>query len=178
MNQYSILLMLHLIKSADMEYSNDVTLSHPLSKHARNLNELSRNDGGKGLFDNDAIAISLDDAEHSRGVSPNMTMDIAIGTIRKGTADNPRNEKMTMCEFRFNFKSMKNISKTDLEEKIRHSRTLLQQDEYPINETCYFLFSDNLINQARNAFNRLYHTRTKHRVVKTEAEMSELLSRG
>lgn len=163
-----------------MEYNNDVTLNHPLAKHAKNLNDLSSKDGGKGLFDDGAMAISLDDAEHSRGANrTDKTMDVAIGTIRKGTAEWPRNKKMTMCEFRYNYQSMKNISKTDLENKIKHSRSLLQQYDYDgaIDETSYFLFADNLIKQARSRFNRIYNTRTENRAVKTEGEMSELLKK-
>lgn len=161
-----------------MEYNNQVTLNHPLAKHTDSLNKLSRKDGGEGLFNEDVLAISLDNAEHARDAyNTEKTMDIAIGTIRRGTSSKPRNAQMIMCEFRFNFKSVRNIKRTDLENKIKHSHQLLQNGYLgTINETSYFLFPDNLINQAKSLFNRLYNTRTQNRVVLTESQMSDLIT--
>ncbi len=106
-----------------MVYSFEVTDDHPLAKQfALNLNIMVKKDGGKGVFPTEAIAISLDEAERSkRRIISHKTMDAAIGVIARKTWPDLRNKRMVLCEFRFNYANWKNISKTELEEKVTNS---------------------------------------------------------
>lgn len=161
-----------------MVYSKEVTSDHPLSKQfALSLNEMVTTDGGEGLFPDEAIAISLDNAEHSRrGSSPVKTMDSAIGIAARQTFPELRNKRMVMCEFRFNYKNWKNIRSTELEEKIDQSRSLLQENYTgKIDPKCFFLFDERIVEQVRNLFFRIYPSKKNDRIVKTEKEFKQLI---
>lgn len=125
-----------------MEYSLIATQEHPYaSGFGHNLNELVRKDEGTGIFPNETIAISLDEVEKSlRKNQPSKTMDTALGIIKRGTAKRPKNKRMLLCEFRFNYKNPGNISKTEIEGKVIYSKTLLMCGfNGDIEPKCYFL---------------------------------------
>jgi len=156
-----------------MVYNIIVTTDHPFAnKFALNLNELVKNDGGKGIFPEESVAISLDKVERSyKRAAPLKTMDVAIGVIARRTEPDLRNKRMLLCEFRFNYKNRENISKTELEKKITNSQSMLRDNyEGQIDQKCYFLFNSNIIQQMRYIFSRIYNTRTVYRIVSSEED--------
>lgn len=161
-----------------MVYSKEVTSNHPLSmRFALSLNEMVIADGGKGLFPDEAIVISLDDVEHDRrSSSPVKTMDAAIGIAARQTLPALRNKRMIMCEFRFNYKNWKNLRSAELEAKIDHSKSLLQENYTGnIDPKCFFLFDEGIVEQVRNLFSRIYPSKRNVRIVKTEKEFKKLI---
>lgn len=160
-----------------MVYSSEVTKEHPLAKDfALNLNELIKSEGGKGIFPNYAVSISLDNVEKGkRKASPNSTMDIAIGVCSRESLPEIKNKKIVMCEFRFNYRNWKNISKSELENKVNYSRTLLQESFIgQIDNRCFFLFDKSIFEQVKNHLARLYNNRIKERIVLTEEQFKEM----
>ena len=81
-----------------------------------------------------------------------------------------------MCEFRFNYKNWRNISKSELEDKVKNSKILLQRDYMgQIESKCFFIFDEKIYQQVKNYFGRIYMSKTKKRIVTTEKELLELL---
>lgn len=160
-----------------MVYNLDVTKKHPLAEQfASNLNDMVKTDGGKGVFPDDVIAISLDNAERAeRRTAPRKTMDSALGLVARRPPGRKVNEKMLMCEFRFNYKNWRNISKSELEDKVKNSKMLLQRNYTgQIESKCFFIFDEKIYEQAKNYFARIYMSKTKKRVVTTEREFQIL----
>lgn len=152
-------------------------MAHPYAEtHAESLNVLVRKDGGLGGFPESTKAISLDKVEKSyRKACPHETMDVAVGVIRAGTKD-MKNKRMLLCEFRFNVQNWRNISKTVLENKVSYSKELLKAGfEGQIEQKCYFLFGEKIIEQVKNHFGRIYASQVKYRVVSTEQGFKDLL---
>lgn len=161
-----------------MEYNLDVTLEHPYSADfAHSFNDLVREDGGSGIFPYETVAISLDEVEKSfRKAHHAKTMDAALGVIKRGTVENPRNKRMLLCELRFNYKNPANISKGDIDGKVNYSKNLLTSfDMIGVEPKCYFLFNCQVVEQAKSFFSRIYVTRTQTRIVCTEEEFKNLL---
>lgn len=161
-----------------MVYDLDVTNNHPLAnKFALNFNDMIKDDGGKGVFPEKAVAISLDKAESAESRAKTLkTMDSAIGVIAKRSFGKKCNERMLMCEFRCNYKNWRNISITELEEKIENSKKLLQWEYIgQIDSRCFFIFNENIYEQVRHLFARKYISKTKNRVVITEDEFRDLI---
>lgn len=160
-----------------MEYNLDVTTEHPLATFAQSLNSLIKSDGGKGIFNDDVVAISLDDVEKSfkKGIH-NETMDVAVGVIRKGSSKNPKGKRMLLCEFRLNYKKPENISKTEIDNKIRNSKSMLQSGYIGnIHDKYFFLFSYKVVNQAKSYIARRMAGRIKDIEVITEQDFKEML---
>lgn len=161
-----------------MVYNLEVTNNHPLAnKFASSLNDMIIADGGKGVFPEYAIAISLDKAECAdRRAVQLKTMDSALGVIARKFSGKKCYERMLMCEFRCNYKNWRNISITELEDKIENSRKLLQREYLgQIDTRCFFIFNKSVFEQVRNLFARKYISNTKHRVIITEEEFRNLI---
>lgn len=160
-----------------MEYNLAITLEHPYaSTYAHLLNELIQKDGGSGLFPDEIKAISLDGIERSfKKDRPDPTMDVALGVADKRN-NAIVNKRMLLCEFRFNYKNPRNISKSDIEGKVNYSSALLKNNyEGQIDPKCYFLFSESVCQQAKYRFSRIYSGRTANRIVETERSFKDLL---
>lgn len=162
-----------------MVYNEQATLSHPLSrKFSENLNKLSIKDGGKGLFKKDAIAISLDKVEKSKKIDQQQeTMDIAIGIIKKGTEDKPKNKRLLMCEFKFRVTNPGKISTRKIENKINNSRSMLQKGylEGSIHPVNYILFQDHMAGQGRRAISSRLKNKKNNIQVCSESDLKNLL---
>jgi len=163
-----------------MEYSNKITFEHPLSNtYSKDINILVKTDGGQGRFIPNTMVISLDDAEKGVGKSNrSKTMDIALGVINRGTSKNPKNKRILLCEFRFNYKNPKNISATEIKDKIDYSKKLVRKDyDGVIDSNMYFLFNVNIDAQARSIINRKMSGRVKNIIITTERGFKELINR-
>lgn len=160
-----------------MEYNKNFTISISLPRQClKQINVLSRKDGGKGFFLDDVEVWSMDDVE--RSFSPNQphnTIDIAMGVSDEGVRE--INKRMLLCELRFNYKTPGNIKKSDLEKKISCTKDLLGSER--IEPKVYFLFSSDKIQQARSIFERnLYSFGSLKglRIVMSEKDFAQLLS--
>lgn len=161
-----------------MVYSLLVTMDHPLAdEFALNFNEMIRADGGRGIFPRDVMAISLDDVERfKRRDNPRSSMDSALGVVARETFPKLRHKRILMCEFRLNYKNWRNISKTELEKKVQNSKSLLHENyEGNIEPTCFFIFDKSIYQQVKNHFARIFHSRTKNRIVTTEEDFFSLI---
>lgn len=150
-----------------MKYCKETTLLHPLAARFPNcLQELLhciRQEGGKGnLFCHQEICINLDEVERKTACADRKaTMDVTIGLSREG-----KNREMLLVEFRFRYKSPRNISEKNIRDKISHSKELLGGT---VSKDYIFIFSAHK-NEARSYFNRLFKGRNVSCIIMDEEE--------
>lgn len=150
-----------------MKYSKNVTVTHPLSCLHKDcllsLSDCIKTEGGKGvLFCKNEICLNLDHIEKKQHKNnPQATMDLTIGVEIPS-------RKMLLVELRFNYKNPQNIGKQEIINKIVHSKDLLS--ECPIHSEYIFIFKENVKNQARNHFNRLFTAKNTSCIIMTEEE--------
>ncbi|MBE2288916.1 MAG: hypothetical protein IAE95_05135 [Chitinophagaceae bacterium] len=108
------------------------------------------------LFREDETAINLDAVEriaaNNEARDLNKSIDIAFGLSEIGT--NVR--FIVMTEFKLNYQNgVRNFKLKDINEKITHSSNLLGNTVsiYPV---CFFVFSENHVNEAINKLSRFY----------------------
>lgn len=122
-------------------------------------------EGGKDvLFCNEETCLNLDElekAQHKKRLQS--TMDLTIGLSL-----NQKTSQLLLVELRFNYKSPQNIKRQDIVDKIVHSKELL------IGNVIYakyiFIFRDNVCNQARNHFSRLFSGKKTNCCIMSESE--------
>ncbi|MCD8178243.1 MAG: hypothetical protein LUE98_12810 [Tannerellaceae bacterium] len=157
-----------------MKYCKRTTLTHPLSvqypKEVELINQIFLTEGFKSYSFEEEVALNLDKIEikKSKGLSRKATVDLAIGISRV-----QRNAQILLVELKFEVKRPGNISKKEIEEKIKHSIELLTH-VVPVSEKKVLLFNDNIIQQARSAITRLYHNSPKMAIeVKTVEDFKQ-----
>lgn len=151
-----------------MKYCKETTLLHPLAtRFPHCLQELFsciKQEGGKGiLFCHKEICINLDEVEKNMAYSDRKaTMDITVGLSREG-----KNREMLLVEFRFRYKSPRNISEGNIRDKISHSKELLGG---AVSKDYIFIFSSHK-NEARSYFNRLFKGKNVSCLIMDEEEL-------
>lgn len=156
-----------------MKYSKTLTEAHPLCCQYKEclqpLSHCMKTEGGKGLlFCNEETCLNLDKLEKvlSKKILQ-ATMDLTIGL-----SSNQKSIQMLLVELRFNYRNPKNIGKQEIIDKITHSKELL------VGNTIYpeyiFIFNDNVYNQARNHFFRLFNAKKTNCRIMTENEFYDL----
>lgn len=136
-----------------MKYCKATTLQHPVAKKypvcLQELLSCIKQEGGKGtVFCHKEICINLDEVEKQKGRGDReATMDVTVGLSHEG-----KNREMLLVEFRFRYKSPRNISEANIRNKINHSRDLLGGTA---SKDYIFIFTSNK-NEARSHFNRLF----------------------
>lgn len=143
-----------------MKYCLNTTSTHPLAntynQHLQSLTKIFQSEGYRGvnLFLHEK-AINLDQVEKEKSCkekrSPNATMDFSIGLSK-----DDKNKKMLLVELKLNIKNPGNISKSELDNKMKNSVMLLSQD-IPILQEKIILFQLALVQQARRIVARLYN---------------------
>ena len=150
-----------------MKYCKVTTLQHELAiKFPACLQELLtciKQEGGKGgLFCHGEVCINLDEVEKQIGhANRDATMDVTIGLSKQG-----KNREMLLVEFRFRYKSPRNISEKSIRDKIAHSKDLVGGN---ISKDYVFIFTSNK-NEARSHFNRLFRGRNVSCLIMDENE--------
>lgn len=114
------------------------------------LDTLLRAEGDKSSKSLDILVINLD-AEETRQVERNnrdkqATVDFCF--FPEGT------KNLRLVECRYKYKQPCNMSAKKIKDKIHHSRDLLCGEL--VSEGCTFLFSRNVMNQARSAVARVF----------------------
>lgn len=149
-----------------MKYSKEVTETHSLSCLHKDCLQLIADclkaEGGRGILFDHETCINLDKIEKKQRKSkPQATMDLTMG-IKTAS------KEMLLVELRFNYKNPKNIGKQDILDKILHSKELLS--DCIIHSEYIFIFKENVKNQARNHFNRLFIGKNIPCLIMTEEE--------
>lgn len=142
------------MERSKMKYCKDTTCKHELAQmYPHCLQEISsymKKEGGKGnLFVKQELCINIDEVERKNpNANKEATMDMSIGV----NFDNYKHY-MLLVELRFNYKSPKNISETNIRNKITHSKELVKGTIVP---NYIFLFPKQCKNEARAHFNRIF----------------------
>lgn len=151
-----------------MKYCKLTTCSHELAKkHPDCLQEIClfmKEEGGRGhLFTKKEVCINLDKVEIKRANADNeATMDMCVGVSSNG-----KSRSMLLIELRFRYKSPRNISETNIRNKIAHSKELVKGTILP---DYIFLFSKKCKNEARAHFNRIFNGRKVSCIIMDEEE--------
>lgn len=158
-----------------MKYCKDTTTEHPLCKLypicQELLNIIFHTEGCKETLFSFETGLNLDKVETERckgKASREATMDLALGVSNEG-----KSKQMLLVEMKFNSKQPQNISKKEIDSKIKHAIDLLSQ-EVPIAERKIVLFGDKQIQVAKHYISRLYAKSPKTAIaVMTAREFNE-----
>ena len=143
-------------------YNNDFLKRHSLYRHcASTLNAVSERDyPNKNYFDAHIECLDMDTYE-KKCCSGNAecTVDAVICV---SNCDNKvtSSHRLLLVELRMLYVNANNLSKSELEQKVTHTKDLLGS-ELPIDRNNIFVFTDNVAPQARSVMNRLMQG-TKH----------------
>ena len=142
-------------------FDNDTVRKHRLyPRCGSTLHKVSKKDYDKdNFFDERIECLDIDSYETSRcaghsGMAEQPTADAAIGVrnhLGNGRFSNP---KMMIVELRMDYETEKNLSGSNMSDKIKHTRELLGMDTI-MHGTCYFVFRDNVIQAVKNKFKDL-----------------------
>lgn len=140
-------------------FDNKIIQEHQFyGKCGKTLDEVSKKDYPKdNYFDTSILCLDMDDYETQicRGYrGKTETVDAVIG-IKNYTQQNCfTHQRLLLVELRMNYKSPRNISQTELENKVRHTRELLGT-ETPIETKSWFIFKNGIIEQMKSQFKRM-----------------------
>ncbi|MCL2649444.1 MAG: hypothetical protein FWD60_00275 [Candidatus Azobacteroides sp.] len=143
---------------SEWNYCKNTTLNHNLAKENRDcivrINVIVEEEGGGkcSLFKDEFEVLNLDKIENKLAQrekrNKRKTVDFIFG-IEK--AREPKNIVLTECKF--NYKNVKNLDMTELDEKRKHSSSLLNY-ELQIFSTFYLLFQDKIYPEAYRKIRR------------------------
>lgn len=136
-------------------FDNETLRRHPIYASCRNtLNAVSNRDyPDSDFFRPDIECLDLDwyEKEHCDGQA-DCTVDAVLGIC---DCRNKRRSayRLLLVELRLNYKSERNLSKTDMERKVLHTKEILG-NELPVERESVFIFDDRIAGRARNWFYR------------------------
>ncbi len=158
------------------KYNCKITIEHKLalkfSDSIENIHDIIVSEGGKNSpFKNqNQVCINIDKVEKNRAKKEKRnaykTMDTSFA-ISYG-----KKNEMVLCEYKLNYKKPENISKSELDEKIKNSKDLLG-NEPNIHSVYIFVFSTKIKSQALNKIRRLNSNKKNFNVVDIN-ELKEL----
>ena len=131
-------------------YNEDIIVSHLIAKHCLCLlDEVSQRDYNKvGIFSSKIKCLALDDYETKFcGGSKDNTMDAAVG-ISDYQNNRKVNHRLLLVELRLDYQSSRNLDKSSLVRKIKHSKDLLSESRIAPN-SC-FIFSEEVAPKAQS----------------------------
>lgn len=146
-----------------MKYCQHTTLNHPVSichkAEIEKIEEILKCEGCTTNLFNNEQALNLDKVEiiqcRRANKQQSETMDMSIGISK-----NQRNCQMLLVEMKFKVKRASNISKTEIENKIKHSKDILSH-HYQVYEKKIILFDNNKIREAESVINRYFGRKPK-----------------
>ena len=140
----------------ELIYSNEIVRTHPFYRFCNStLNSVSNRDyPGTDYFRSDIECLDMDTYEKnvSQSSNPECTVDAVIG-VSNYVSNKPSNTRLMLIELRMGYENVGNLSKSVLENKISHTRSLLGA-EIPIDKKSYFIFSEKAAPQANSVFHR------------------------
>ena len=139
-----------------LAYDNDIISSCELYRTCGNfLCEIARKDYKHSLFRREIKCLDMDQCETLNAINDSRqkkhTVDAVIG-VKKFNRNRFTHPQFLLVELRIAYQSPNNLSKHELENKIRHTLYLLSTDEH-IYKQKFFIFNDNVIQQMINWFN-------------------------
>jgi len=143
-----------------MHYCKITTENHPLSVNHKDcleqINQIVEREGGRNnSFNTDLVALNLDLVERKNSPDqPRPTMDFTFGISK-----DLKNPNMVLTDLKLNHKTPKTIRRRDLVDKVDGSISLLNRD-VTIYSEYFFVFKDNLKEQARSHFRSIFSGRT------------------
>jgi hypothetical protein len=140
-----------------MNYCHITTTNHPLALNNKSCLErihyiVLREGGNNSPFKKQHIGLNLDNIErNAKRAQLRSTMDFCFGI----STDNLRNKQIVLTELKLSVVNPRNIGKNELVDKVNGSVAILTRCEtiYPEH---YFIFRDNLKEQARRHFQSLF----------------------
>lgn len=139
-------------------YNNDVLSKHSLYAYcASTLNAVSERDyPGKNYFDPQIACMDMDTYEKSVSHgNADCTTDAVIG-ISTCINRQRSNHRLLLVELRMKYQSANTLSKGDLEDKVSHTRELLD-GELTIEHENIFVFTEKVASQARHKIESWKH---------------------
>lgn len=144
-------------KQNNYKYCPVTTQQHHLAKRfvlcVEKFNDVMSAEGEKRTVFKNEICINLDKVEQSLAQAEkrcrHKTMDICFGVLKNNT------KHLVLCECRFNYQNVKNLSKSELDNKISYSKELVG-NEITIHQYIIFLFNIEIKQQAFSRLRRLY----------------------
>ena len=141
-----------------MTYSETVTTSLPLAQRYQVLlNTALQNEGAKRTPFTTEKCIDLDkyETDRSRGGNKGKSMDFTLGLT---------NKQMLLIEAKLDVKKPTNLTRGELEGKIKQSKECLLEYEIAIAKEKVFLFSTDKIGQARSHVSKLFNNNPNLRI--------------
>lgn len=114
------------------------------------IKSIIKREGGKNynLF-SEELVLDLDEVERKKRLNQmEKTVDFVVGCI---------NNVLLMAEAKFNVHDADNLSATDLKQKIKHSRQILNKGGYKVFKSTVLLFNDDKFEQNKLKTYRLFN---------------------
>ena len=142
--------------SKEWVYNNEIIKRHSLYELCHSaLNDVSNRDyPGTDYFDRKILCLDMDTYEKDilRKTHPQPTMDAVIGVSSFGNSQ-VNGSGLLFIELRIGFKNISNLSRTEIERKLAHTKDLLG-GEIAIVKDSVFVFNNRLSPVARRWFDR------------------------
>ena len=142
-------------------FDNDAVRTHRLySLCGSTLHNVSKKDYAKdNFFDKRIECLDIDIYETTRcaghtGMNEQPTADAVIGVRNHLGGGRFSKPAMMIVELRMDYETQKNLSGSNMSDKITHTKELLGLDTI-MHKTCYFVFRDNVIQAVKNKFKDL-----------------------
>lgn len=127
-------------------FANNIRCLHCLTP----INKLVLKEGcvDKPLFKDELICIDMDEVEKVNAKDQNRddlnsSMDSAFLL---------KNRKVVLVEYRFNYQNLRNLDSKKLTSKKFYSEQIVVKNKYLVYSNFYYVFSSNVIEQARRRF--------------------------
>lgn len=109
-------------------------------------------------FTDEQKVVTLDNIQmrlaHSNRTSPRHSMDMLICIAP---------QKILLTDAKFGVKNVRNVSRSEIEDKITESRNLVEDENYHIIQTYYLLFSSAILTPARkNELKKIFLSSPKY----------------
>lgn len=150
-----------MAKLNNWTYCLQTTRNHQVARQHQNciekIDTLCKRDGARKTPFCDEVCINLDGVEKELAKEDKRnnrkTMDFSIG-LKQG-----KQIRLVLIELRLRYKNINNLSKSELDSKIKNSKAILGQSPNLLNHY-YFIFAPNLKNQAHRNLRRLYSNKS------------------
>jgi len=147
-------------------YNKNITINHNLAQQYKisieKINDTIVSEGGRKTDFKNEVCINLDKIEKILAKKERRnafrTMDIAFG-ISKGKAEN-----MVLCEYKLKYKKPANLSKSEIDGKIKYSKNLLG-NEPPVLNRFIIIFKSEIKAQSYSILRRLYANKNLFQVL-------------
>lgn len=146
-------------------FDNDFLHTHPFYQKVHStLVDVSDRDYAMAPFDKRIECLDMDDyeAHYVTNGTNDSTMDAVIA-IANYENNRKSGSCLLMVELRLGYQSAKNITALSLNNKVKHTVTLLNPAAYPISQDAIFVFKADVCQQAKHKLAAFGHSNTSRR---------------